>query len=238
MKRSKILLVIALVLLTVAAGRIFPLTDWLRAFTHWVQGAGWLGIGAFAMLYVLITVLGLPALPLTLAAGVVYGPLGGTLLVSPASVLGASLAFLLGRTLLRGWVRTKIEGNAKFQALDQAVGSEGWRLVALLRLSPVFPFSLLNYGLGATGIGFGSYVLASWLAMLPGTFLYVSAGAAAGAAAGLSAKQGVPSWMLYLGLAATVLVTLRITLIARRALAKALPIPDKVHSLPEESHEF
>lgn len=238
MKRSKAALAVAVILLVVAAGWLIPLAEWLRTFTHWVQGAGWPGIAAFALLYVLVTVLGLPALPLTLGAGVVYGPLGGTLLVSPASVLGASLAFLLGRTLLRGWVRTRTEGNAKFQALDQAIGREGWRLVALLRLSPVFPFSLLNYGLGATGIGFGSYVLASWLAMLPGTFLYVSAGAAAGAAAGLSAKPGVPAWMLYLGLAATVLVTLRITLIARRALAKALPGSAESRPLPEESHEL
>jgi uncharacterized membrane protein YdjX (TVP38/TMEM64 family) len=238
MTRSKAALAVAAILLVIAAGWLFPLAGWLRAFTHWVQGAGWPGIVAFALLYVLVTALGLPALPLTLGAGVVYGPLGGTLLVSPASVLGASLAFLLGRTLLRGWVRTRTEGNATFQALDQAIGREGWRLVALLRLSPVFPFSLLNYGLGATGIGFGSYVLASWLAMLPGTFLYVSAGAAAGAATGLSAKPGVPAWMLYLGLAATVLVTLRITLIARRALARALPGPDESRSLPEESHEL
>jgi uncharacterized membrane protein YdjX (TVP38/TMEM64 family) len=238
MKRSRIILVMAGALLLLAAGRFFPLTDWVRIFTHWVQGAGWLGVAAFATLYVVATVLGLPALPLTLAAGVVYGPLRGTLLVSPASVAGASLAFLLGKTLLRGWVRSRTAGNPRFQALDQAIGKEGWKLVALLRLSPVFPFSLLNYALGATGIGLGSYVLASWLAMLPGTFLYVSAGAAAGAAAGLSTKQGVAPWMLYLGLIATLLVTLRITLIARRALAKTLPGPGNPSPIHEETHDL
>jgi uncharacterized membrane protein YdjX (TVP38/TMEM64 family) len=229
---------IGVVVVLLLAGRIFPLLEWIRLFTHWVQGAGWVGAVAFALLYIAATVLGLPALPLTLAAGVVYGPMGGTLLVSPASVVGASLAFLLGRTLLRGWVRKRTEGHAKFQALDQAIGQEGWRLVALLRLSPVFPFSLLNYALGATGVGLGSYVLTSWLAMLPGTFLYVSAGAAAGAATGLSAGQGVAPWMLYLGLAATLIVTLRITWIARRALAKTLPQAETSLPIPEDSHEL
>jgi uncharacterized membrane protein YdjX (TVP38/TMEM64 family) len=238
MKRSKVLLALAVGLLVLLAGRILPITEWLRAFTHWVQGAGWLGAAAFGLLYVLVTILSLPALPLTLAAGVVYGPLGGTLLVSPASVAGASLAFILGRTLLRGWVRTRTEGSARFQALDQAIGSEGWRLVALLRLSPVFPFSLLNYALGATGIGLGPYALASWLAMLPGTFLYVSAGAAAGAAAGLAPGQSVAPWLLYLGLAATLLVTLRVSWIARRALAASLPVPAEAHPISEEPHEL
>lgn len=238
MRRSRILLALAVVLLAFVAGQTLPLGAWIRAFTHWVQGAGGVGAAAFGLLYVLATILGLPALPLTLAAGAVYGPLGGTLLVSPASVAGASLAFVLGRTLLRDWVRVRTGGNARFQALDRAIGNEGWRMVALLRLSPVFPFSLLNYALGATGVGLGPYVLASWLAMLPGTFLYVSAGAAAGAAAGLTPGQAVAPWLLYSGLAATVLVTLRLAWIARRALAKTLPLSVAVPPIPEGSHEL
>lgn len=233
MKRSTVVLAGVAALAVLVAGRFLPLAGWTRAFTHWIQGAGWPGVAAFSLVYVLASVLGLPALPLTLAAGVVYGPVRGTLLVSPASVAGATLAFLLGRTLLRGWVRRRTEGNARFRALDQAIGREGWRLVALLRLSPIFPFSLLNYALGATGVGLGPYVLSSWLAMLPGTFLYVSAGAAAGAATGVAGRQGAAPWMLYLGLAATLLVTLRVAVIARQALAKALPGAP----LPEVFHE-
>ena len=215
MARVKLLALLGVVLLLGLASRVAPLGAWTQGLTTWVHGAGWLGVAVFAAIYVAATVLGLPALPLTLAAGWIYGPVRGTLLVSPASVLGASLAFLLGRTLLRDRVRARIEGRGRFQALDRAIGREGWRLVALLRLSPVFPFSLLNYALGLTDIPLGDYVLASWLAMLPATVLYVSAGAAAGVATGATSTPGLPAWLLGLGLAATLAVTLRVTHIAR-----------------------
>ena len=224
MKNLKPILVVVALLTLVVAGRFLPVGAWVKAFAGWMVGAGWIGVLAFFALYVLATVLGLPALPLTLAAGVIYGPFKGTLLVSPSSVAGATLAFLLGRTLLRDWVKSKTESNPKFAALDDAVGREGWRMVALLRLSPVFPFNLLNYALGATNIGLGPYVLSSWIAMLPATILFVSAGSAAGAATGIGAKPSIPGWVLYLGLAATLLVTVRITILAKRALAKSLPM--------------
>lgn len=223
MKNLKPMLVVAALLALLVAGKFLPVGVWVRAFTEWVADAGWVGVLAFFTVYVLATVLGLPALPLTLAAGVIYGPVKGTLLVSPSSVAGATLAFLLGRTLLRDWVKAKTSLNPRFAAMDEAVAVEGWRMVALLRLSPVFPFSLLNYALGATKVRLLPYVLASWLAMLPLTFLFVSAGSAAGSAAGIGAKPSTPGWLLYLGGAATLLVTIRITILAKRALAKALP---------------
>lgn len=224
--RSERWKVFMLILLVGGLGMVawyFPVRDWVQAFSGWVQGAGWTGAAAFFLVYVTATVLGLPATPLTLAAGMIYGPIRGTLLVSPSSVAGALMAFLLGRTLLRNWVNRKIRRNARLALLDDAIGREGWRLVALLRLSPVFPFNLLNYVLGGTRVGLGSYLLASWIAMLPATFLYVSFGAAVGAAAGLQAKAPVNPWMLGLGILATLLVTLRVTVLARRALVQALP---------------
>jgi uncharacterized membrane protein YdjX (TVP38/TMEM64 family) len=223
LKPLVLLLVLAAVLL---AARFLPLQAGARGFAAWIQGAGWTGLAAFFVVYVLATVLGLPASPLTLVAGALLGPVRGLLLVSPSSVAGAVAAFLLGRTLLRAWVRERTSRSPGLSALDAAVGRDGWRLVVLLRLSPVFPFALLNYALGGTRIGLGAYALASWIAMVPGTFLYVSLGAAAGAAAGIGGRPQMPAWLLWLGLAATLAVTARIAFLARRALAKSLPTKD------------
>lgn len=211
-----------LAILLVLAG-LFPAKDWLQGFTAWVGGAGTPGVLVFAGVYVVLVGIGFPALPLTLAAGVLYGPLLGTLVVSPSSTLGAFMAFKLGKGFFRDWVRRKAREDPRLGALDAAVGREGWRLVALLRLSPVFPFNLVNLALGSTGIRTIPYVLASWLAMLPGTFLFVSLGAAAGQASGLTHGHAARPWMLGVGIAATALLTFRITQIARRALAKRLP---------------
>ncbi len=221
--RTKALTALVMVAIIFAAARFLPLQAWLQGFSIWVGGAGALGVIAFIVIYALLTGVGFPALPLTLAAGVLYGPLKGTLVVSPASTLGALLAFWLGRGFFRDWVRMKASTNARLGALDAAVAKEGWRLVALLRLSPVFPFNVLNMTLGATGMATLPYLLASWIAMLPGTFLFVSLGAAAGQASGLGAHRPTNPWMLGIGILATAVVTLRVTQIARKALAKQLP---------------
>lgn len=212
-----------MMILIFVAARFLPLQAWLQGFSTWVEGAGTLGVLAFIAIYALLAGVGFPALPLTLAAGVIYGPLKGTLVVSPASTLGALLAFLLGRGFFRDWVRMKASTDVRLGALDAAVAKEGWRLVALLRLSPVFPFNVLNMTLGATGMAMLPYLLASWIAMLPGTFLFVSLGAAASQASGLGAHHPTNPWMLGIGILATAIVTLRVTQIARKAIAKQLP---------------
>lgn len=221
--RTKALLALAMVILIFVAARFLPLQAWLQEFSRWVGGAGALGVLAFIVIYALLAGVGFPALPLTLAAGVVYGPLKGTLVVSPASTLGALLAFLLGRGFFRDWVRMKASTDARLGALDAAVAKEGWRLVALLRLSPVFPFNVLNMTLGATGMATLPYLLASWIAMLPGTFLFVALGAAAGQASGFGENHPTNPWMLGIGILATAIVTIRVTQIARKALTKQLP---------------
>lgn len=148
----------------------------------------------------------------------------GSVIVSVASTLGATVAFLVGRHLARGWISSKIEGNAKFKAIDEAIGREGWRIVGLTRLSPIFPFNLLNYAFGVTRVPLGQYVLASWVGMLPGTIMYVYLGSLAGSLATLGSGGGsqerTPAqWALYaVGLLATVAVTVYVTRIARRAL--------------------
>ena len=219
--KKKWLLLAAIAIAGLAALRLLPLGEWARLLVEKVHGAGALGVVAFAAVYLISPLLLLPALVLTLGAGFLYGRLYGTLLVSPASVAVAAIAFLLGRTLLRSRVEKKIAGDKRFAAIDKAVAENGFKIVFLLRLSPVIPFNLLNYALGVTRVPFVTYLGASAAGMLPGTFLYVSLGAAATSAAQLGRQSGPPA-ALWVGIAATVVVVVLITLIARRALRAAL----------------
>ena len=174
------------------------------------------------MLYVLATVLFVPGSILTLGAGVLFGVVRGSLLVSVASTLGATAAFLTGRYFAREWVSEKIQGNSRFEAIDRAVAEEGWKIVGLTRLAPVFPFNLLNYAFGLTRVSLKDYVLASWIGMIPVTVLYVYVGSLVGDLATLGTGQRsrtLAEWIsLVLGLMVAGGVTYYITRIARRAL--------------------
>ena len=200
----------------------FDLKELLVASLSWVARLGPWGAVAFIGLYILATVLFVPGLILTLGAGFLFGLLRGSICVSIASTLGASAAFLIGRHLARQWVSSKIKGNEKFTAIDQAVAKEGWKIVGLLRLSPVFPFNLLNYSLGLTKVSLRDFFFASWIGMMPGTVMYVYLGSLAGDLASLGAENGsrTPAeWTLYIiGLLATLAVTVYVTRIARRSL--------------------
>jgi uncharacterized membrane protein YdjX (TVP38/TMEM64 family) len=223
-KRWKVAAAAALAITLVAAGALLPVGDWARVLVDRVRGAGAGGIAAFAAVYLVAPLLLLPASVLTLGAGFLYGPLWGTVFASPVSVGAASLAFLLGRTLARRAVERRIEGDARFAAIDRAVGELGFKIVFLLRLSPVVPFNLLNYALGLTRVRFATYLVASFLGMLPGTFLYVSLGSAATSAAQLARGHGgagtrVAFWV---GIAATIAAVLVVARVARNALRRAL----------------
>ena len=178
----------------------------------------------FIVFYVLATVLVLPGSLLTLAAGFLFGYY--LVIVSFASTTGATCAFLVGRFLARDWVAEKLQGLPRFSALDKAVGEQGAVVVLLTRLSPIFPFSLLNYGLGLTQVKLSHYVLASGLGMIPGTVLYVYLGSIASNLtsifAGDLADLPASSWLFYLGLGATAVLTVAITRIATRALNNKL----------------
>jgi uncharacterized membrane protein YdjX (TVP38/TMEM64 family) len=197
----------------------------LPRFAAWVEGQGALGPVVFIVGYALAVVAFAPGSVLTLAAGAIFGLAEGTLYVLVAATLGASAAFLVARHLARGAVERRLEGNARFAAIDRAVGAQGRRIVFLLRLSPVFPFNLLNYALGLTRVRFADYFVAC-AGMLPGTLLYVYYGKLAGdvasLAGGASAPRGAGYWaVLLLGLAATVAVTTVVTRTARAALRQA-----------------
>src|SRR5260370_31512004 len=119
------------------------------------------GAVLFALLYMAARVLFLPGSILTLGAGVVFGLARGAVIVSISATLGATAAFLVGRYVARDWVAGKIEGNPKFKAIDEAVAREGWKIVGLTRLSPVLPFTLLNYTFGLTPGSPSHYGIAS-----------------------------------------------------------------------------
>lgn len=203
------------------------LTDLVTALADAARETGALGVVLFFVAYVLATVLVLPGSILTLASGFVYGPVWGLVLASPASVAGATCAFVLGRTVLRGWAERKVAGSHRARAIDAAVAREGFRLVLLLRLSPVFPFSILNYVLSLSNVRLRTYVVASFIGMLPATALYVYLGSLAPAAAQLASAASAPNTaqtVLYaVGFAATLGVVILGTRAARRALAGTLP---------------
>ncbi len=177
----------------------------------------------FAGAYILAGLMFVPGSALTLASGALFGLLWGTVIVSIASTITAALAFLIARYLARARVHRIAQGNARFAAVDRAIGLGGWKVVALLRLSPAVPFSLGNYLYGLTSIRFWPYVLASWLCMLPGTFMYVYIGhigvQGLKAAGGAGAVDTGRTALLVVGLIATMVVTVYVTRLARRALA-------------------
>ncbi|MGB3138390.1 MAG: TVP38/TMEM64 family protein [Nodosilinea sp.] len=222
---------------------ISSLQDQLVQALAWIDGLGAIAPLAFILLYIVITVAFVPASIVTLGAGVVFGVVKGAFLVFIGAMLGATAAFLVGRYVARGWVASKIANNPKFQTLDDAIAREGRKIILLLRLSPVFPFNLLNYGLGLSQISLKDYVIGS-TGILPGTIMYVYLGSLVGNLATLGAGDGSQSpeaariqWIIRIvGLIATVAVTLYVTRIARRALNESLPDqPDQAVASEEMS---
>lgn len=200
-------------------------------FAEYVDGLGVWGPVVFILGYAVATVAFIPGSLLTLAAGAIFGLLYGTIYVFIGASLGACAAFLVSRYLARGFVEKRIESNAKFAAIDGAVGKEGRKIVFLLRLSPIFPFNLLNYGLGLTKVRFVDYAIAC-VGMLPGTFLYVYYGKLIGdvaaVAGGAEVERGAGYWVvLVLGILATVAVTWVITRQARKALKRETDLVDE-----------
>jgi uncharacterized membrane protein YdjX (TVP38/TMEM64 family) len=203
----------------IVAWRLLPLTEWLTAFREYVAGLGAVGGLLYGAVYVLAALAFVPGSLLTLGAGFAFGLLWGTVIVSAASTLAAAAAFLIARYAARKRVEGLARRNAKFGAVDRAIAKNGWKVVALLRLSPLIPFSVSNYLYGLTAVRFLPYIAASWAAMLPATFLYVYLGAA-GAGLGAGKEKSPWEWtLLAAGLAATVAVTVILSRVARRELA-------------------
>jgi len=221
-KGVKWLIAALVVVAVIVAARQLNLQDQLRSALQWIEGLGSWGLAAFLGIYVLACVLFVPGWILTLGAGVLFGLVKGAVLVSVSATSGATVAFLIGRYVARDWVAWRLEGSEKFKAIDEAVGCEGWKIVLLTRLSPMFPFNLLNYAFGLTRISLRHYFFASWIGMLPGTVMYVYLGSLAGSVAAVGQAQTTRTpieWVFYGGgLLATILVSVYVTRLARRAL--------------------
>ena len=198
------------------------INDALRSSLGWIDSLGWWGPIIFALVYIIATVAFIPGSILTLGAGVIFGVIQGSIYVFIGATIGATLAFLVGRYLARDWVSQKIAGNKKFKAIDEAVGQEGLKIVLLTRLSPVFPFNLLNYAFGITGVSLRDYFFGS-VGMIPGTIMYVYIGSLAGNIAMIGATEQPTNptieWAIrIIGFIATVAVTVYVTKIAKKAL--------------------
>jgi len=202
-----------------AAWYVLPVRTWVNAFNGWVEERGTWGYVIFIAAYAVATVLFFPGSLMTIGAGLAFGLWRGFVVVSAGATLGAALAFLVARHFVRSRVERAAKNNPKFAAMDEAIGKEGWKMVALLRLSPLLPFNLSNYLYGVTKVGFWPYLAASWVGMLPGTFLYVYIGAAG---KGVSTDGGAGPWKWVLfgaGLVATAVVTVWISRLAKKAVS-------------------
>jgi pyruvate/2-oxoglutarate dehydrogenase complex dihydrolipoamide dehydrogenase (E3) component/uncharacterized membrane protein YdjX (TVP38/TMEM64 family) len=224
MNASKLIAGVVLVAALFIGFLFLPVRQWFMQFEGYVQSLGAVGPAVVVIAYVLCTVLFVPGSAITIGSGTIFGLSTGLIVV----VLGANLGALCSFLLARGFLREKVAGwaasNAKFRSLDQAIGKQGFKMVLLTRLSPVFPFVLLNYFLGLTAVRTPSYVLANLIGMLPATFLFVYIGAAArDAIAGqIDASAGFYQQLLkYVGLLATVAVVVVVTKVARKALREA-----------------
>lgn len=201
--------------------------SWLESV---VRDLGVIGPLVFGAAYVIGALLFIPGLALTVAAGALFGLFWGLVTVSIASTTTGALAFLIARHLARDAVNEQARKYRKFEAVDRAIGQGGGRIVLMLRLVPVFPFSIGNYLLGLTRVRFWPYVLASWIGMLPGTFVYVYFGHVGrmgiqAAAEGGEGGGGPLQWtLLAIGGLAAIAVTVYITKLARRALQQQTEI--------------
>jgi uncharacterized membrane protein YdjX (TVP38/TMEM64 family) len=224
-QRTRWVVVVGIALAILLIMKVLPVNAWLESLIRVISGLGAWGVVAFISIYALATLLMIPGSAITLAAGAAFGVWRGSIYVSAGSTLGATGAFLVARFFARGAVARRLERNLRFQAIDEAVAREGWKVVLLTRLSPIFPFTLLNYGFGLTRVSLRDYVAASWLGMIPGTILYVYIGSLARET--LQAhKRTNGEWAFYaMGFCATVGLTIYVTRVARRALK---PIVDGV----------
>ncbi len=230
MNRWKLLGAASVLAALVIGARFLPLAQWTIQLVTLIRESGAWGVVLFVAVYAVSTVALLPGSVLTMLAGFVYGPIYGLLVVVPAALLGATCSFLLGRSVLRDWVRRKMAQSPRTRALDAAIDRDAFKLVLLLRLSPLVPFNVLNYALSLSGISLRRFVLATVLGEIPGGWLYVYLGSLVTTVAQLSTAstpQTPLRTVFYVaGFAATVAAAVVSGRIAKRALAGRLPSGD------------
>jgi uncharacterized membrane protein YdjX (TVP38/TMEM64 family) len=212
-----------------AAMAVLPLRITLQELLAWMQGLGFWAPVILVIAYIVACLCFIPGLLLSVGAGFLFGVVQGAVTVSIGSVLGATAAFLVGRTLGHRALEQMIAGNPKFAAIHRAVGREGFKIVLLARLSPAIPFNVLNYALGLTPVKLRDFILASWIGMFPATLVYVYIGSTLADLAQLGDQPPEPNVarhvLLALGLAATILLTVFLTRMARKALGEVIGEP-------------
>ena len=216
-----------------STGPFAQLSQALEGFVSWIETQGWRAPFIFILAYIVITVAFLPASVVTLGAGAAFGWQAGAVYVFIGAMLGATAAFLIGRFVARDWIAKKVEDKPFFKALDNAIAEEGLKLIFLIRLSPAFPFNLLNYALGLTKVSLKDYVLGT-TGIIPGTIMYVYLGflareaAMLGDTSGTSTEEIVIKWIINILLLVTIVaISLYIAKIAKKALNEAVPVAEE-----------
>ena len=210
MKKSiiKIAMAVGIVTIVYFVLKFYGVTDHIQLenvpkIKTWVASFGTIAPLVYIGLYLVSTVFFLPGTPVTVLAGFVFGPLWGVFYASIASIISVSAAFLIARYVARDLVESWVKDNAQFRKIDEQVEEQGWRIVMLTRLVPIFPFNLQNYAYGLTSIRFATYVLVSAVFMLPGTAVFVQLGGAF-----VSGEGNIWKTLLYLGIAGVFLLLL------------------------------
>ena len=213
----------------VVAVRFLPVGEWIQSFQAWVKGLGPIGYVVYVLAYILACVTFVPASPLTLGAGAIFGFVEGAIVVIIGATLGATASFLLGRTIMRRRIEAMAANNAKFRALDRAIAREGGKIVFLVRLAPVFPFAYINFAFGLTGVKLLSYVIATFLGIIPATlaFVYIADAATRTATDEMNSTRLIIN---IVGVVIAIAVTAFVTRVALRAVRKA-GIDDEPQSL-------
>ena len=215
----KIAVVLAAIAGVAAALRFLPVAVWLKHFQDYVQGLGMAGYILYIVVYAVCCVAFVPASVLTLGAGLIFGVVGGSIVVIIGATLGSTAAFLLARTVMRHRIEALTANNAKFRALDRAISREGAKIVLLVRMAVIFPFTYSNYAFGLTGVALGPYVAATFLGIIPGTVAFVYIGAAAATAATTASKVKIAVYVV--GGAIALAVSIFVGRIATKAIRRA-----------------
>lgn len=201
------------------------LTDAAVAVLYWTRGLGWPGMLVVGLAYMPASVFLLPASLLTLSAGFLFGLWKGVLVAMLGNTAGAAAAFLVGRAVVHDWVQRRIGRKPAFRATADAIAGDGFKVVVLVRLSPLFPANVMNYVLSITKVCFRRYVLGTLVGMLPGTVLFVYVGSTARSltaiAAGEIERNRWHQGLFYAGLLVAFGVSTLITLRARKMLKTA-----------------
>jgi uncharacterized membrane protein YdjX (TVP38/TMEM64 family) len=214
---AKFILIAVVVVAVVIAFRMLPLGAWLVRFQAYVRAAGPIGYVLYALGYGLVALI-IPGSVLTIGAGAIFGIVGGTIVVLAGATLAATIAFILARTVLRHRIERMIAKNNKFHAVDQALSREGTKIVLLVRLAAVFPFTIVNYAFGLTGIRLAPYIGATAIGILPGTIAFVYIGAAA---ASVATQDRTKLIFTIAGLVVALAVSLFVARIAHNAIRRA-----------------